>query len=331
MPRNGTRSSRPWPRHRLSRVGLARRVRARVRPRIGLSDGGDGGRVGVLPLVHIHSVLFGRTLTSLPFLNYGGVLARDAAAAAAGRWPAGVASRERALRARRAAPHRAPVRRFAVQAAQGHDAAARSRPADVGTARPEGPQPDSQGARSRELTVERGGAELLDDFYAVFARNMRDLGTPVYAARFFEEVLRAFPDRARRHRRATEGRAGRRRHDVSHTARRSKCRGRRRFASTTALCPNICCTGTSSSRRSPTAARCSTSAVRRRTKARSSSRSSGAPCRCRCTGRDRLLEGRAMPNASPTNPRFQLAVRLWKKLPLSIATRVGPSVVRAIP
>ena len=29
-----------------------------------------------------------------------------------------------------------------------------------------------------------GGAELLDEFYAVFARNMRDLGTPVYRAPF---------------------------------------------------------------------------------------------------------------------------------------------------
>ena len=43
-----------------------------------------GGTIrGVLPLVQINSVLFGRTLTSLPFLNYGGVIARDAAAAEA--------------------------------------------------------------------------------------------------------------------------------------------------------------------------------------------------------------------------------------------------------
>src|SRR6476660_2753091 len=31
--------------------------------------------VGVLPMVQIKSLLFGRTLTSLPFLNYGGVMA----------------------------------------------------------------------------------------------------------------------------------------------------------------------------------------------------------------------------------------------------------------
>src|SRR5688500_7988441 len=36
----------------------------------------EGGVItGVLPMVQIKSVLFGRTLTSLPFLNYGGVMA----------------------------------------------------------------------------------------------------------------------------------------------------------------------------------------------------------------------------------------------------------------
>jgi hypothetical protein len=36
---------------------------------------------GLLPLVHFRSRLFGRFLVSVPFLNYGGVLASDAAAA----------------------------------------------------------------------------------------------------------------------------------------------------------------------------------------------------------------------------------------------------------
>ena len=52
-------------------------------------------------------------------------------------------------------------------------------------------------AEKSGLTVTRGGAELLGDFYTVFARNMRDLGTPVYARRLFDEVARVFPERAR--------------------------------------------------------------------------------------------------------------------------------------
>src|SRR5262249_47821529 len=37
----------------------------------------------------------------------------------------------------------------------------------------------------------------LPAFYDLFARNMRDLGTPVYTPRFFAEVFREFPDDAR--------------------------------------------------------------------------------------------------------------------------------------
>ena len=33
------------------------------------------------------------------------------------------------------------------------------------------------------LAVHWGSRELLDEFYAVFARNMRDLGTPVFGRR----------------------------------------------------------------------------------------------------------------------------------------------------
>jgi len=39
-----------------------------------------------------------------------------------------------------------------------------------------------------------GHLELLDGFYEVFARNMRDLGTPVYAKNFFHNILEAFPE-----------------------------------------------------------------------------------------------------------------------------------------
>lgn len=52
-------------------------------------------------------------------------------------------------------------------------------------------------AEKSRLTVACGGAELVPAAYAVFASNMRDLGTPVYSLRLFDEVLGAFPDRAR--------------------------------------------------------------------------------------------------------------------------------------
>ena len=172
-------------RGRLSRVGLAARVRQRVRPRAGLPDRRAAAAhvAGVLPLVQIKSLLFGNTLTSLPFLNYGGVMA-DAADVGRGAGRGGA----RARRARGAAAtsscatsraqfpdlpckqHKVSMRLAARRRASGTASIARSA---------------TRFARREKsgLIVERGGAELVGDFYTVFARNMRDLGTPVYSRR----------------------------------------------------------------------------------------------------------------------------------------------------
>lgn len=48
-------------------------------------------------------------------------------------------------------------------------------------------------AEKSSLTAQFGSADLLDEFYGVFARNMRDLGTPVYHKRVFADILAAFP------------------------------------------------------------------------------------------------------------------------------------------
>ena len=47
------------------------------------------------------------------------------------------------------------------------------------------------------LTAMWGGAEALDEFYPVYATNMRDLGSPVHSRGFFHAMLAALPDTAR--------------------------------------------------------------------------------------------------------------------------------------
>lgn len=49
-------------------------------------------------------------------------------------------------------------------------------------------------AKTNALQVVMGRAELLNGFYEVFCRNMRDLGMPVYGRNFFRNVLEEFPD-----------------------------------------------------------------------------------------------------------------------------------------
>jgi lipid II:glycine glycyltransferase (peptidoglycan interpeptide bridge formation enzyme) len=41
--------------------------------------------------------------------------------------------------------------------------------------------------------------------------------------------------------------------------------------------------------------------------------------------------GKTVPNLSPANAKFNLAIRTWQRLPLPIATTLGPLIVRNIP
>jgi FemAB-related protein (PEP-CTERM system-associated) len=44
-----------------------------------------------------------------------------------------------------------------------------------------------------------------------------------------------------------------------------------------------------------------------------------------------LVKRKTVPNFSPVNPKFDMAIRIWKKLPLSLTKRLGPAVVRLFP
>ena len=151
LKRNGTRSSRRHPDAALAITSWRwRRVMENAfgHQTVYLAARRGDEVVGVLPAVMIKSRLFGRSLVSLPFLNYGGVVATDAGVARLLLdHAANVGSREGASHSR-AAPSRPAVHRPAGQAAQGDDEAAarRKRDGGVGAAGSQGPQSDQEGA-----------------------------------------------------------------------------------------------------------------------------------------------------------------------------------------
>jgi serine/alanine adding enzyme len=51
-------------------------------------------------------------------------------------------------------------------------------------------RPSKSGCKARY-----GKADLIDDFYTVFASNMRDLGSPVHSKRLFENIFKEFSDK----------------------------------------------------------------------------------------------------------------------------------------
>jgi FemAB-related protein (PEP-CTERM system-associated) len=44
----------------------------------------------------------------------------------------------------------------------------------------------------------------------------------------------------------------------------------------------------------------------------------------------RLASGRTVPDLNPLNPKFAMFVKLWKRLPLALAARLGPPIVRGL-
>jgi len=160
----------------------------------------NGEVTGLLPLVEVRSRLFGRALSSLPYVNYGGVLAIDEQSTAALVRHAALLARQSALslvllRHRRRLLPGLPARTHKVAMTMAlpgsRDATWQQLDRKV--------RNQVRKAEKSGLVYASGGHELLDEFYDVFSRNMRDLGTPVYGRRLFEAILSAFPQSARLH------------------------------------------------------------------------------------------------------------------------------------
>ena len=152
---------------------------------LSLAAEADGRIAGVLPLAFFDSRVFGRFAVSLPFVNYGGVLA-DTPEAEQALLARAVDEATKAgcahLELRHCDQH------FPALAAKRHKVAMMLRLTD--SVERQWNELDRKvrnqvrkGEKS-QLSIDVGGSELLPAFYAVFARNMRDLGTPVYSAMF---------------------------------------------------------------------------------------------------------------------------------------------------
>ncbi len=152
----------------------------------------EGAIAGVLPAVRLRSLLFGDYLVSLPYFNYGGALGRDAPVEEA---LMGAAAAHAERLGSRHLEFRDRVVRGAWPCRSDKAALELALPADAEVLWKQlGSKLRAQIRRpAREnVSVARGGHELVDPFYSVYARNMRDLGTPVYAKRFFAEIAAAF-------------------------------------------------------------------------------------------------------------------------------------------
>lgn len=161
----------------------------------------DGNLVGALPLQLVSGPIFGRYLVSQPYLNTGGVLA-DSAADEARLIEAAVDLAKRLDVKHLELRHERQIAHPAFNALVTEKVHMRlALPATAELLWEKGLKSKLRSQIRKPLadpalSVAFGREELLDEYYRVFARNMRDLGTPPYSRALFAQMLMQFPSEA---------------------------------------------------------------------------------------------------------------------------------------
>ena len=294
----------------------------------------DAHVCGVLPLIEMQSALFGHFFVSLPFVNYGGILAdTPAAELALADAAVGLAKRQGAshIELRQSLSSLGAMSGWTLRQ---HKAAlvialtADSKLIWDGLAsrlRGKVRKAEKNGA---EFSV--GGAEDLDDFYHLYALNMRDLGTPVYSRGFFDNVMRTFRHKAKILLVRIAGKPAAALialRDGDHIETPWICQDYSQsvFNSNEFLYWKTIEWACSLGATELDLGRSSIDAGTYRFKMQWNPGVRGLHWYIWTP------PGTPAPQLSPDNPKYALAVNYWKKLPLMVANFIGPSIVRSIP
>jgi FemAB-related protein (PEP-CTERM system-associated) len=295
-----------------------------------LAEDASGQIVGVLPLALLSSLPFGRFLVSLPYFNYGGICAADPEVRRALLDRA--VTRARELRVRHIElRHSEPMLQLAektTKVAMRLELPSTSEqlwnafPSDI---RRKVRRPQKEGIVAR---IER--AEALDAFYRVFTVNMRDLGTPVYAKKFFASMLREQPDSTwivtvyqGEQPLASGFLVGFR--ESLEIPWVSSLRSHNHLYTNMLLYWTALSFACERGYKVFDFGRSTMGAGTYRFK------SQWGATPTQLYWHYWLPNGGALPELNPQNPKFAMAVSLWQKLPLAVANFVGPAIVRSLP
>jgi len=293
----------------------------------------EGGRIrGVLPLFLVSSLLFGRSLVSTPIAVYGGICADNDQMGFRLRLAACEMAREERVQYLELREQAAVAISefqtkelyvtFDLKLPQTADELLRGFPRDT---------------RYMIRKAQKNGLEAavdnsqLDSFYEIYARSFHHLGTPVFPKRLFQIVL----DELREQSELT----------VVRDANKKAFAAVLSFRFRDWVLPYF---GGSLVESRPLAAnnfmyfevmrRALEAGVHNFDFGRSKLGSGSYDFKTQWNMRVRplpyqffLVRRKSMPNFSPANPQFKLAISLWKMLPLSITRILGSTMVRAFP
>lgn len=286
---------------------------------------------GVLPLVSIRSLLFGRFLVSVPFFTYGGVLASTPEAeqqllAAATELATGLGARHIELRQ----GEKSNTNWIDLTPKVTMQVPLPDKPALLWDRLSAKLRKRIRYASRNGLYSQWDGAEAIEQFYPVFATNMRNLGTPAYPRRWFENISRKLPAEIRVLTLLEEGKPVAAAfltifRDTLELPWAASLPDSRRKFSPLLLYWTLLEWAIQAGFRRVDLGRCTPGSGNHEFKSR-----------WRCNEKPLhwyyWLSPRAtVPQTRPDNPRFRLPILIWKHLPLFLANGLGPRIVRSLP
>ena len=315
--------------HRAEWRGINERCFGHQSAYLGALD--EGRLVGVFPMVRLKSLLFGNIACSMPFVNYGGPCGDsegietqllEAAAVVGDEW--GVDYLE--IRSQRQLAERYPSSDHKVSMT----IALHSDPEVVMAGFKREQRAEIRRAAKNGF-VTRFGADLVADFYTILSASWRELGTPIFGIDYLKAILAAFPSSTRVcvvYDRDGVPAAGA--FDGIHggtvegmwLGMRSEYRKQLvGYVLYWELIKHACEMG-----------------AERFHLGRSSKESGGEQFKKKWNAETLqlywtyLLRTRTeMPSLNPDNPKFQLAIKAWQKLPIPATQFLGPFIARSIP
>ena len=316
--------------HRFGRVlerGLGQHV-------VRLQVGAPGRPTGVASVAVLKSPWFGRFGVSLPVSDHSGIVTADADATAA------LLAEIEALRARHGLRH-VELRHLTLPEGLG-GLATSDHKLTMQLALPETADAlwEQLKAKVRNLirkgekeglTYRAGGAELLSAFYPVYARNLRDLGTPCYPRSLFDAWFAEFPGAARIHLAElpaagvvaggfTFAHADRQQIPFAASLREHRSISPNMFLYWEMLKASI-----DAGLRCFDFGRSTRDAGTHRFKKQWGAQERPLPWSYV------LAEGGEVPQLRVDSPRLQLAISCWQRLPVGLATWLGSRIVRQLP
>jgi serine/alanine adding enzyme len=290
----------------------------------------SGGELrGVLPLVRVRSALFGHYLVSMPFVNYGGPLGGREAVRALATEATQIADEAGAmlleLRSLQELPLELSVSHRKVTVILdlpgSADALLKAFPTKL---RSQVRRPEKDGVSYAF------GPSQVAPFFTVFARHMRDLGTPTQGRPLFEQIARAFPADAWFGCAWLDGRP---------IAAGAGFRWGSEFEMTWASAlSQFNRTSANMGLYRAFMERCIEDGCSRFNFGRCTPGSGSHRFKLQWGGREAPLwwyqhapGGQNVTTPSPERGAFRWGPQLWKRLPLALATALGPRIVRLIP